>query len=177
MVRSTERSIEIWPGSTGRSTEPESSLSGSSLGRPDGRQLGKHAWGCRPLTPDRWPVDQAVDRQVSFDLFWAPTTSFSRPYKYGFFEASFNQDFLEQFFLSFQVFLTKFSKEFLCQNSLFLFVSKFWKKSKKYKFCEFYFFIHFSHLSRSISQVFSLLILFQILLFLPYLSYQFKSIL
>ena len=73
------------------------------------------------------------------------------------------------------VFSTNFSKEFLYQNSLSLFIFKVLKNQRKSSFWEFYFVLHIIYPLRSFYQVFSLLFNFQILCFLTYLSYQLKS--
>jgi len=69
------------------------------------------------------------------------------------------------------------SKEvFVCQNSLSLFVFKVLENQRKINLWKICFVLFFSYIFRVFPNIFSLRFLFQTLLFLTYLSYQFKSI-
>ena len=89
-----------------------------------------------------------------------PTVSFSRAYIYGSFEASFNQDYYEQFFSPSQVFLTKFSKEVFVPKFLSLFCFKFLKNQKKTSFGNLVSRSSFLYQFKSFFQVFFLCFIF-----------------
>ena len=168
--RSKESALWNWP----RLTDPERELSGYCHGRPDSRPTGKLSWGGRPTTPTvrNRTVGRSTGRSTDRP-FWAwsgpQQLYFENPINMGSL-GLFLLRFWRKFFPIFLSVFSKFSKQVLVLKSLSLFVFKVLKYQRKSSLWEFYYVLHFIYLSRSFSQVFSLLFYFQTFWLLTYLS-------
>ena len=101
--------------------------------------LGPGWPGSQPTVPNchffyRWLVDRVVDRQAILGLFWTPTASFSRPYKYGSLRAVFIKIFNNKFFHFLKCFLQVLKTSYSAKNLYLYFVSKILKNQKKISF-------------------------------------------